>query len=920
MIQLKRTIHLMAVAAAVAAVTILGCGGPAQEPGPDLVPNDVIPGTRFCSLTLVVEGPGVLEDVSGLYTEGAVVTLTATPDSGCRLHSWQGADDEATTELTNTVAMTDDRIVTATFETIPGSGSNSDPTPTPDPSPTPTPSPPPTPPGQTYALTVEVIGSGTLSPNGGRYAAGKVVPLTAVPNSGHAVTRWTGTNDDNSTSTNNAVTMNADRLVKVEFKPTGGPAPTPSPTPGPSPTPTPANPTPTPSPTGTPTPTPSPSPSPSPSPTPEPTPTPDPTPSPPPPPPPGYHSLTATVAAGQGSVSPDYAVYEEGTVATVTAAPAEGYGVMRWTGTDDDASTARTNTVTMDADKTVTVEFEPRPWAATPLFSPGGQTFRGSIDVSISCDTPDAQIFYTTNGSPPGLTSPEYTEPLTLTSTTVLKAVAYHPAMELSAIAEATFTELPSVELTLHRVSDITGIQHTADPGQPQTVFAPGETARVTLTAANVGGAFPALCTLVIAPQTAHAAPIYDSHDPATTNSTEIEDVSGGLTEDDTQYYSFDLVIPETADGPYDLLGSIRHADSWPTLYETTLAGPDTTDVETAWIAALEVTPEGSNTEPTAAFLAATSVLTVYVDASSSTDPQDALGELAVRWDWTDDGTWDTDWTTVKTGSHAYETLGTYTVRLEVRDSGGLSNQTTRNVTLTGGASTITIPCDETSVEMQMVRIAAGSFVMGAPTGIGWSDEHPQHTVQITKPFYVGKFEVTQKQYHAVMGVNPSQFIGNDRPVEKVSWFDAKTFCQRLSDRTGRTVRLPTEAEWEYACRAGGSTNYCYGDDPNQLGSVAWFGENSADATHVVGGKDANAWGLHDLHGNVWEWCADWYDADYYQVSPQNDPAGPPSGAYRVLRGGSFLSIAYDCRASGRDRSRPLGASYSYGFRVVFTD
>ena len=183
-------------------------------------------------------------------------------------------------------------------------------------------------------------------------------------------------------------------------------------------------------------------------------------------------------------------------------------------------------------------------------------------------------------------------------------------------------------------------------------------------------------------------------------------------------------------------------------------------------------------------------------------------------------------------------------------------------------------------VSMKFMRIPAGKFMMGSPDGEKdrQPNEGPQHEVAISKPFYMGIYHVTQEQYEAVMGKNPSNFKGQQNPVETVSWDEAVEFCKKASEKAGKKVRLPTEAEWEYACRAGSKTRFCFGDDDDKLGDFAWYAANSGNTTHPVGQKKPNAWGLYDLHGNVWQWCADRYDAKYYGNSPKTDPTGPAEG------------------------------------------
>jgi formylglycine-generating enzyme required for sulfatase activity len=227
------------------------------------------------------------------------------------------------------------------------------------------------------------------------------------------------------------------------------------------------------------------------------------------------------------------------------------------------------------------------------------------------------------------------------------------------------------------------------------------------------------------------------------------------------------------------------------------------------------------------------------------------------------------------------------------------------------------------SIGMEFVLIPAGSFLMGSDPATDENAgirETPQHRVTISKPFYLGKYEVTQAQWTAVMGNNPSHFKGRSNPVEQVSWDDVQVFIQRLNRQEGHNrYRLPTEAEWEYAARAGTTGAYSFGDDADSLGRYAWYEDNSGDKTHPVGQKEPNAWDLYDMHGNVFEWVLDWYDATYYSRSPGNDPQGPSFGLRRVFRGGSWNGFAEDCRSANRDYGTP-GRRISYiGFRLALS-
>jgi len=222
------------------------------------------------------------------------------------------------------------------------------------------------------------------------------------------------------------------------------------------------------------------------------------------------------------------------------------------------------------------------------------------------------------------------------------------------------------------------------------------------------------------------------------------------------------------------------------------------------------------------------------------------------------------------------------------------------------------------SIGMKLVYIPAGEFMMGSPSSESerYDDEGPQHRVKIGHGFYMGMYEVTQGQWKKVMGNNPSYFKGDNNPVEGVSWNDAVKFCKKLSQGEGRTYRLPTEAQWEYACRAGSTTVFSFGDNESSLGDSAWYIHRK---THPVGQKKANAFGLYDMHGNVWEWCSDWYEKDYYTQSPTSNPTGPTRGSSRVLRGGGWIYNAYNCRSANRGRLTPGIRGYDVGFRVVLS-
>ena len=228
-----------------------------------------------------------------------------------------------------------------------------------------------------------------------------------------------------------------------------------------------------------------------------------------------------------------------------------------------------------------------------------------------------------------------------------------------------------------------------------------------------------------------------------------------------------------------------------------------------------------------------------------------------------------------------------------------------------------------------MVRIRAGEFLMGFDKGN--EDERPVHRVKIGRDFELGRYEVTQAQWAIVMtdahpdaahpmvnvqgtevSRDPSHFKGASLPVESVSWEDVELFLKRLNARDSKhSYRLPTEAEWEYACKAG------HKERPGSLSASGWSKADSGDETHAAGSKKPNAWGLYDMEGNVAEWVQDWYSRDYYEGSSLTDPSGPRTGTYRVFRGGSWLDAPDLCRASYRGFEFPVSRVYNVGFRVV---
>ena len=252
----------------------------------------------------------------------------------------------------------------------------------------------------------------------------------------------------------------------------------------------------------------------------------------------------------------------------------------------------------------------------------------------------------------------------------------------------------------------------------------------------------------------------------------------------------------------------------------------------------------------------------------------------------------------------AYNKKDSYAVRAVYVLDGGSSTSTSGSLNIAG---------------FDMVYVKGGTFTMGATAEQGsdaYDNEKPVHSVTLSD-YYIGKYEVTQAQWKAIMGSNPSEWKGDNLPVENVSWDDIQEFITKLNAQTGKKFRLPTEAEWEYAARGGNqSKGYKYSGS-NSISDVAWYYDNSSSKTHPVGQKSPNELGVYDMSGNVYEWCQDWYSSSAYSSSSQTNPTGPSSGSYRVLRSGGWNSSARYCRVSNRAGSTPDSRGGNLGFRLV---
>jgi len=220
-------------------------------------------------------------------------------------------------------------------------------------------------------------------------------------------------------------------------------------------------------------------------------------------------------------------------------------------------------------------------------------------------------------------------------------------------------------------------------------------------------------------------------------------------------------------------------------------------------------------------------------------------------------------------------------------------------------------------VQMDFVLIPAGTFQMGSDEYTGEGDESPIHKVIFTHAFYLGKYEVTQAQWTQLTGTNPSRFKGPNLPVETVSWHDCQKFLALFREKTSHAASLPTESQWEYACRAGTTTPWSFGATDVQMNDFAWNGENSKATTHAVGTKKPNAWGLHDMAGNVWEWCSDCYQKRGYPTGETTDPQGPTTGDAYVSRGGAWGDNSSMIRSAVRNCAGPEVANQGLGFRIA---
>jgi formylglycine-generating enzyme required for sulfatase activity len=312
-----------------------------------------------------------------------------------------------------------------------------------------------------------------------------------------------------------------------------------------------------------------------------------------------------------------------------------------------------------------------------------------------------------------------------------------------------------------------------------------------------------------------------------------------------------------------------------------------------------------------------------FTDLSGETQPAKAAPVTVTGWSWAfGDGQSSTD----KNPTHIYTSPGVYTVSLTVTSSNGKTNTLARRnqiVALDPNRTQGTVAGEELTVAgIPFVWIPAGSFQMGDVPGLyEHEDASPIHTVTISHGFWMSKYEIMEQDFKNVMGYDPSYFadLNDTAPVDSVSWDLAQAFLDKVNETNSGLFRLPSEAEWEYACRAGTTTQYSFGDSPDLLGEYAWYLLTSPYTPELSGLLTPNPWGLYDMHGNMGEWTRDAYDETYYSESPATDPTGPvvTGGAFRVLRGGSWRDPAHSCVSFARFAFIPA-ANYDFiGMRAV---
>jgi len=393
---------------------------------------------------------------------------------------------------------------------------------------------------------------------------------------------------------------------------------------------------------------------------------------------------------------------------------------------------------------------------------------------------------------------------------------------------------------------------------------------------------------------------------------------TGSGVDDDGEVasYSWDF----DGNGVYDwtqseFYGTMNFTYQTPGLYNAKLRVEDdlgSWDVDTVAI----LVTDGANNPPTADLQAdgttGNAPFMVNFDASASSDSDGSIVEY--QWDWEGDGVYEgTSYSPAI--SHTFNETGEYQTTVRVVDDDGAADTAEVSVTVNF----------EFPPGMTFVKIQPGTFMMGSPESeVGrWEVEGPQHEVTLTRECWIGAHEVTQSLYEDVMGDNPSHFEGDNLPVEMVSWDDCQDFIHLLNIREhfagrvplGWEYRLPTEAEWEYAARAGTTTAYSFGEDPAPLSDYTWWWSNSGGTTHEVGTKLPNPWGLYDVHGNVYEWCSDWYSD--YTSEAQTDPSGPETGTYRVFRSSSYRYEPLSYRSAFRWRYTPTSKQTFLGFRLA---